>query len=303
VINVEKQAKAINKTERTLSIYHLLTHCGEVSMQELINQLPGSKKTFSWDIAILKKAGFSIRYCILPDYNYARSIDIRFIDIKMSIASHIYFVKTEAHGKWGALNLTDTIDYHRADNPEKPEVYYEWDDIWLSEYEYDGCDIWGGYTVMEKADDGRKLYGIVHPRDKNKNEIVVRNLTKKPFLYELSESTRQNTYRDGGGSPPGSYRIIVKNDKYGLVEDSPNGYSKLLHEPKYTYEQIVKAADKNDMKYEIECYAKVMAGTPRRVQGREGDGWDTVPKDIQKKVRAYMKEQGMEQPEEWEGSH
>ena len=52
------------KTERILSIYHLFRYCDEVSMQELTSQLPGSKKTFSRDIAILKKAGFAIRYSV-----------------------------------------------------------------------------------------------------------------------------------------------------------------------------------------------------------------------------------------------
>ena len=57
-----KQAGEISKTQRILSIYHLLTNCDEVSMQELTNLLPGSKKTFSRDIALLKKAGIQVRY-------------------------------------------------------------------------------------------------------------------------------------------------------------------------------------------------------------------------------------------------
>lgn len=57
-------AKQITKTERILSIYHLLTHCEEVSMQELTNNLPGCKKTFSRDLALLKKAGVQVRYSV-----------------------------------------------------------------------------------------------------------------------------------------------------------------------------------------------------------------------------------------------
>ena len=54
----------VDKTQRILSIYYLLRHCDEVSMQEIANQLDGSKKTFSRDIAILKKAGVKIKYSI-----------------------------------------------------------------------------------------------------------------------------------------------------------------------------------------------------------------------------------------------
>ncbi len=57
-----KQAGGLSKTERILSIYHLLTHCEEVSMQELTDNLPGCKKTFSRDIALLKKANVRIGY-------------------------------------------------------------------------------------------------------------------------------------------------------------------------------------------------------------------------------------------------
>ena len=43
-----------------------------------------------------------------------------------------------------------------------------------------------------------------------------------------------------------------------------------------------------------------MAGTPRCVPGRIGDGWDGVPQDIRKDVCAYMETHDMEQPEELE---
>jgi predicted DNA-binding transcriptional regulator YafY len=53
----------INKTQRILSIYHLLTHCEETSMQEITGLLPGCNKTFTRDIALLKKAGVPVHYC------------------------------------------------------------------------------------------------------------------------------------------------------------------------------------------------------------------------------------------------
>ena len=59
---MEKYERKIGKTERILSVYHLLKLCDEVSMQELKQLLPGSKKTFSRDIASLKKCGIPIRY-------------------------------------------------------------------------------------------------------------------------------------------------------------------------------------------------------------------------------------------------
>lgn len=59
-----KNPKEINKTERILSIYHLLRFCEEVSIQELENLLPGCRKTFSRDIALLKSAGVQIRYSV-----------------------------------------------------------------------------------------------------------------------------------------------------------------------------------------------------------------------------------------------
>jgi len=60
--DMEKQERKISKTERILSIYHLLVRCEEVSMREIAQYLPGCKKTFSRDIALLKKCGFPIRY-------------------------------------------------------------------------------------------------------------------------------------------------------------------------------------------------------------------------------------------------
>jgi predicted DNA-binding transcriptional regulator YafY len=57
-----KQAGKIGKAERILSVYYLLTHCEEVSMREMTGLLPGCTKTFSRDIALLKKAGVPVRY-------------------------------------------------------------------------------------------------------------------------------------------------------------------------------------------------------------------------------------------------
>lgn len=52
----------LSKTQRILSIYHLLNFCEEVSLQELTDQFHGCKKTFSRDIALLKKTGVAVRY-------------------------------------------------------------------------------------------------------------------------------------------------------------------------------------------------------------------------------------------------
>lgn len=52
----------ISKTQRILAIYHLLSYCQEVSMQELTSQFHSCKKTFSRDITLLKKAGVAVRY-------------------------------------------------------------------------------------------------------------------------------------------------------------------------------------------------------------------------------------------------
>jgi len=61
---MSKQTGEINKTQRILSIYHLFTQCEEVSMQELTSLLPGCTKTFSRDIALLKKSGVQVRYSV-----------------------------------------------------------------------------------------------------------------------------------------------------------------------------------------------------------------------------------------------
>ena len=54
--------KVINKTQRLLSEYHLLRHCQEVSMKELADCLPGSTKTFSRDLKLLRQAGVPVVY-------------------------------------------------------------------------------------------------------------------------------------------------------------------------------------------------------------------------------------------------
>ena len=62
-----KQKKTLTKTERILSIYHIFRFYQEVSLQELRDNLNDdlcgwSDKTFSRDIALLKRAGVPIRF-------------------------------------------------------------------------------------------------------------------------------------------------------------------------------------------------------------------------------------------------
>jgi len=58
-----RPGKGLSKPERLLRIYHIFRFYEEVSMQELKNNLPGwSDKTFSRDIALLKRAGVPIRF-------------------------------------------------------------------------------------------------------------------------------------------------------------------------------------------------------------------------------------------------
>lgn len=52
----------ISKTQRILSVYHLLNYCEEVSMQELTEYLHRCRKTFSRDISMLRKAGVAVHY-------------------------------------------------------------------------------------------------------------------------------------------------------------------------------------------------------------------------------------------------
>jgi predicted DNA-binding transcriptional regulator YafY len=57
-----KSAKTISKTERILSIYSMFRLRHEVSMRDLHENLPGHKRTFSRDIALLKRTGVPIRF-------------------------------------------------------------------------------------------------------------------------------------------------------------------------------------------------------------------------------------------------
>jgi predicted DNA-binding transcriptional regulator YafY len=57
-----KPTKDLSRTERILSIYDMFQYFEEISMLELSNEFPGHKRTFSRDIALLKRAGVPIRY-------------------------------------------------------------------------------------------------------------------------------------------------------------------------------------------------------------------------------------------------
>ena len=54
--------KTISKTERLLSIYHMFRFWDDVSTQALCNSLPGHKRTFFRDIALLKRAGVPVKF-------------------------------------------------------------------------------------------------------------------------------------------------------------------------------------------------------------------------------------------------
>ena len=54
--------QAISKLQRLLGEYHLLRNCQEVSLKELTDCLPGSRKTFSRDLKLLRQAGVPIVY-------------------------------------------------------------------------------------------------------------------------------------------------------------------------------------------------------------------------------------------------
>jgi hypothetical protein len=208
--------------------------------------------------------------CIYPDYNSICNVDIK----RAEGEDGVFFVKNEVTGKWGAMDVRYEFEQELLD------VGYKWDYIW-----WDGR---GGYTVVEIAEDGRKLYGIVNKRDK----IVIQNLTRKPVRYSVPVwETRQNTYRDGGQGV--SFRIISNDDKYGLVVDVPDDTesSKLLLEPAHTYEYVLEAAAKEDMEWEIHHYAWLIAKTPIHV----ADAWENVPQDIVEDVRQYTKSHDLEQ--------
>lgn len=65
-------AKKISKIERILAIFHLLTHCREVTYKEVTDLIPVSKKTVYRDIRILIQAGCDIEFS-KEDRAYAAS--------------------------------------------------------------------------------------------------------------------------------------------------------------------------------------------------------------------------------------
>jgi hypothetical protein len=220
--------------------------------------------------AIVKARGYyGVIYdndCVIiyPDY-----YSICYVDIKRAEGdSAVFFVKTEVTGKWGAMDVR-----YSNFTQEMPDVKYNWDDIW-----WDG---WGGFTVMEKTEDGHKSYGIVN----RGNKIIAQNLTVKPVRYDVPTwETRQNTYRDGGQYV--SFRIITSGEKYGLVVDShgDTDSSELLIEAAHTYESVLEAAAKEDMEWEIAHYALLICKTPAHIT----TAWDNVPQDITENVHKYM---------------
>ena len=111
--------KKINKTERILSIYHLLIYCEEVSFKEMTDLMPGSEKTFSRDIELLRNTGVPVYYSkkkkafILKKTGDISSdrIEMRFPEEKTKI---LYFEKI--------IRLTKMMC--EMDSAEEPEKWY-----------------------------------------------------------------------------------------------------------------------------------------------------------------------------------
>jgi hypothetical protein len=72
VSGMAEEPRKIGKIERILSIYHLLKFCDEVTMWELMDNLPGTPKTFQRDIALLKSAGVRVNHRFRQYYGVRR---------------------------------------------------------------------------------------------------------------------------------------------------------------------------------------------------------------------------------------
>ena len=213
---------------------------------------------------------------IYPDYYSICNIAIK----RAEKIDGVFFVQNLMSEKWCAMDLRWT-----SFTQEIPNVKYNWDDIW-----WDG---WGGYTVMEKTEDGKELYGIVN----DGNKIITQNLTEKPNRYNPPEcEARKNSYRYKGEAV--SFRIIKNDGKYGLISDPyyNTEVSEMVLEPIYDYEHVIKAAVKESMEFEVSHYAWLIRDVPIYIT----DVWNNVPQDIQDDIRNYMKVKEWEQPEEWD---
>jgi hypothetical protein len=205
---------------------------------------------------------------------------------EIQIAHPDYTIAFARYGeKWGAIDM-------ERDDPhcDAPEVDTNWDGIW-----WDG---FGGYTVMQKCADGSVAYSIINHGGR---KIVISGLSEKPVRYDPpSGRMRKNTYRDGARECP-SFRIIQRDGQYGLVMDYPGDTdsSTLELPPCNCYEDVIEAAEREDIEAEIGYYAYLISRTPKcftRVAG-QGYGWEAVPDDIRDAVNIYMVGHGWEQPE------
>jgi predicted DNA-binding transcriptional regulator YafY len=163
--------KTITKTERILSIYHLFRFCEEVSMQELRNYFRNiSDKTFSRDIALLKRAGVPIRFS----------------------GRRKAFVLVDETGK------ESTITPHRA--PDFPEGKKERQFIEkiirlmtiMDELPYEDCDVWYRETFPEAS-----------KRTMHRDFATLKRVGPGYVIYYKREW--ENPYDKDDEQPPGHY--------------------------------------------------------------------------------------------------
>jgi len=168
----------------------------------------------------------------------------------------------------------------------------------------------GGFTKENIDRDGGVTYSIINNYHSNSSFDCyfyedAEGLTCEPTtVYNFPpEKRRENDSLDEYFYIE-RFRLTQKDDKFGLVRDvlkdprNPLGtYTEEILKPIYLYEDIPNAAYKAWVEREIYYYARLISRTPRCMSGRTGDGWDAVPLDIRKEVRAYMETHDMKQPE------
>jgi predicted DNA-binding transcriptional regulator YafY len=167
-----KPKRIISRTERILSIFDMFQNFEEVSMLELSNSFRGHKRTFSRDIALLKRAGVPIRYS----------------------GRRKAFVLTDEAG-----NESPRGNYRAA--PEFPEGKKErqyFDKIrrlitMMDEVPYEDCNVWYRETFPESS------------KRTMQRDFAVLNRVLPGCLYYKREW--DNPFDKDDGQPPGHYYV------------------------------------------------------------------------------------------------